>query len=293
MTVIDRFGVGRILLHILAMLGDRCVRFHVQGIQRELPSLASARALLVRGRGRMLGALAQCLAKPLERCIAGSMADPRAFAALLHRGDVLLVHGNTRAAAIIKRVTRSSWSHVSMYVGPLDDGPDPLCVVEADIVEGVRPIRLSQIKARQLCILRPTALSDGDRSSVADWVVARIGSDYDLAHAARLLGRTLRPLLPLCFRSSPRPIAGSTTRFMCCSLLAHAFAWAGHPIVVEERSSGRTVAMGANLVPGDFERVPIFESIGPSTARVTNVYGPDEMATESGRLDDYFRNAPS
>lgn len=31
---------GRIVLHVLAMLGDRCVRFHLAGIRRELsPSI--------------------------------------------------------------------------------------------------------------------------------------------------------------------------------------------------------------------------------------------------------------
>ena len=39
MTVLSRFSVGRILLHLLAMLGDRCIRFHVAGIMRELPWL--------------------------------------------------------------------------------------------------------------------------------------------------------------------------------------------------------------------------------------------------------------
>jgi len=237
----------------------------MQGVQRELLLASWPRALLERGRGRLLTALAKYLAEPLERCVAGSSGDPCALVAALHRGDVLLVHGNTRAAALIKRVTRSSWSHVSMYVGPLDEGPDPQCVVEADIVEGVRSIRLSQIKARRLCILRPTALSESDRSRVADWVVAKIGSDYDLAHAARLLGRRLRPLLPLYFPAPQRPIPSSATRFMCCSLLAHAFAWAGYPIVVRESTSGRTVPTGVNLVPGDFERAQLFELVRPAT----------------------------
>jgi ABC-type multidrug transport system ATPase subunit len=31
-----RFRFGRVLLHLLAMLGDRCVRFHIAGITREL-----------------------------------------------------------------------------------------------------------------------------------------------------------------------------------------------------------------------------------------------------------------
>ena len=41
MTTLARFRVGRILLHLRAMLGDRCVRFHVAGIIRELPCLGS------------------------------------------------------------------------------------------------------------------------------------------------------------------------------------------------------------------------------------------------------------
>jgi hypothetical protein len=32
---------GRILLHMLAMLGSRCVRFHLAGIRRELPSCSA------------------------------------------------------------------------------------------------------------------------------------------------------------------------------------------------------------------------------------------------------------
>jgi hypothetical protein len=35
-AALARFSAGRILLHLLAMLGDRCVRFHVAGIIREL-----------------------------------------------------------------------------------------------------------------------------------------------------------------------------------------------------------------------------------------------------------------
>ena len=37
MTSLSRSSAGRMLLHLLAMAGDRCVRFHVAGIMRELP----------------------------------------------------------------------------------------------------------------------------------------------------------------------------------------------------------------------------------------------------------------
>ena len=44
MTTLARFSVGRILLHLLAMLWDRCVHFHFAGIMREIaPAAASCR----------------------------------------------------------------------------------------------------------------------------------------------------------------------------------------------------------------------------------------------------------
>jgi hypothetical protein len=36
MLTITRFRLGRVLLHLLAMLGDRYVHFHIAGIMREL-----------------------------------------------------------------------------------------------------------------------------------------------------------------------------------------------------------------------------------------------------------------
>lgn len=168
--------------------------------------------------------------------------------------------GDTRVAALVKRITRSSWSHVSMYVGPLEDGPDPRCVVEADIAGGVRSIRLSELNALHVRVLRPASVNDTDRCRIVDWVVSRIGSKYDLAHLVRLS-------IPIRLRSSPNATANSTTRFICCSLLAHAFALAGYPISpVQMRVSFPVAADSRNLTPGDFEHATIFEVIRPINA---------------------------
>ena len=220
MTILARLSVGRILLHLIAMLGDRSVRFHFEGIARELPWIASGLAMLTRAPSRPLAALTLYLAQPIKHSITDSSADLQSLAAVLKRGDVLLTHGNSRFAALIKCVTRSPWSHVSMYVGPLDDGPDPLCVVEADIAVGVRSIRLSELNALHVRVLRPVGLTDRDRCRLADWVVGRIGSEYDLAHAWGLLRNELRLWLPDRFGAAPRKIACSATGFICCSLLA-------------------------------------------------------------------------
>ena len=263
MTILARFSVGRILLHLLAMLGDHSVRFHFEGIARELPWIASGLAMLARAPGRLLAALTLYLAQPIKHSITDPSADPQSLAGVLKRGDVLLTHGNSRVAALIKCITRSPWSHVSMYVGPLDDGSDPLCVVEADIAAGVRSIRLSELNALHVRVLRPVGITDGDRGRLADWVVGQIGREYDLAHAWGLLRNELRLRLPDRFGAAPRKIACSATGFICCSLLAHAFAWIGCPILPDQmRASLSVTADPASLIPSDFERASIFEAVG-------------------------------
>jgi hypothetical protein len=261
MASLAQFCVGRILLHLLAMLGDGCVRFHVAGIMRELPWVAAAPALLARMRSRLIGALVLYLTRPVKHSSPATIADAQSLAAILDRGDVLLSDGNTRVAALVRLVTQSSWSHVAMYVGPLEEGPDPRCIVEADMAAGVRSIRLSELNALHVRVLRPIGLNDMDRCQLADSVVSRIGSEYDLAHAW-VLGRKLLPL-PTRSRSSPNTLENGATRFICCSLLAHAFALVGHPILpVQMRVSSTATVDHRNLTPGDFERASVFEVVG-------------------------------
>src|SRR2546428_12132568 len=121
-------------------------------------------------RARLFAALAVFLTQPVRRYSPAPTTDPESLSAVLRNGDVLLTEGNTRIAALVKRVTRSTWSHVSMYVGPLENGPDPLCIVEADVAAGVRPVRLSELKGLHVWGLRPTGLNGKDRSRLAERV---------------------------------------------------------------------------------------------------------------------------
>jgi len=265
MTILARFSAGRILLHLLAMLGDRCVRFHLEGIVRELPPIAASLRLLGVLRSQFVAALTLYLAQPIKHSTANRDSDPQSLAAMLHRGDVLLIQGNSRFAAVIKCLTRSPWTHVAMYVGPLDDGPNPICVVEADIAAGVRSIRLSELGALQVRVLRPIGLTDTDRARLADWVVGQIGSEYDFAHAWGLLQTYMRLLLPNRLRSAPGTIASSAKRFICCSLLEHAFAWVGHPVVPDQARLSLTLTPDTtHLIPSDFERASLFEVVESS-----------------------------
>jgi hypothetical protein len=156
-----------------------------------------------------------------------------------------------------------------MYVGPLEEGPDPRCIVEADIAAGVRSIRLSELTGLNVRVLRPVALNDTDRGRLAEWVVSRIGGEYDLKHAWALARSFLRlpPKSDLAPASSG--FAGSATRFICSSLLANAFALVGYPILpVRKAVIAVSAADQRNIIPGDFETAPVFEVVIPQRLQV-------------------------
>ena len=264
MLTLARFSAGRILLHLLAVAGDGEFRFHFAGILRELRFVDAVSTLLMRARTRFVDALVLYLSQPIKNSVP-VLTDGQSMPTGLNRGDVLLSRGNTPLAALIRRMTGSPWSHVSMYVGPLDDDPDPVCIVEADIAAGVRSIRFSELNALEVRVLRPVRLSETARGQLADWVVSRIGAGYDLTHAWSLGRKLLRKWLPVPSGPLPATTARSATQFICCSLLAHAFAFVGYPIV----SPNLTVTMDhSSLTPGDFERAPLFEVVGTAATSV-------------------------
>ena len=92
MTILARVSVGRILLHLLAMLGDRCVCFHVAAIVRELPWVATTLTLLTRMRIGLVGTLVRYLAEPIKPHSSATTVDPQSLAAMLDRGDILRLH---------------------------------------------------------------------------------------------------------------------------------------------------------------------------------------------------------
>jgi hypothetical protein len=78
-------------------------------------------SLLSPNRTRLIGALARYLAEPVSRPAASG--DVPALSALLRPGDVLLTDGNSRAAALVRRLTRSPWAHLARQ--PARRGDDP------------------------------------------------------------------------------------------------------------------------------------------------------------------------
>jgi hypothetical protein len=71
---------------------------------------------LARVRARLIDALALYLAQPVRRTHGVAVQNTQPLSAVLRHGDVLLTNGNTRAAAIVRRLTGSTWAHVAMYI---------------------------------------------------------------------------------------------------------------------------------------------------------------------------------
>jgi Permuted papain-like amidase enzyme, YaeF/YiiX, C92 family len=203
----------------------------------------STGSLIARLGARLIGALARYLAQPVSRPAASS--DVLALSPRLRLGDVLLTEGSTRAAALARRLTRSPWAHVSIYVRPLEPGDDSPCIVEADIGAGVRAVPLSEFNGLRARIVRPLGLNETDRQRLADWLVSHIGAPYDLALAWALTRRCLK--LP-----AQREMVQDAKRFICSSLLVQAFLFVGHPVAAGETRY---------LVPRDFERAAGFEVV--------------------------------
>jgi hypothetical protein len=207
-------------------------------------------------------ALARCLSLRVRRNAPSTPADAQTLSPILRRGDVLLTDGITLLAALVRRLTGSTWSHVSMYVGPLEDGPNPCCVVEADVSAGVRAVPLTEFQGMRVRVLRPIHLEDADRSLLADWVVSRIGDGYDMA-CAWGLGRQLLGLPSGSRPRAPRSGKGEARRrFICSSLLAQAFLLIGYPILpVKIGGPESRPADHRYVTPRDFERAPLFKVV--------------------------------
>jgi hypothetical protein len=229
--------------------------------------------------GRAVG---RYLSQPVSNYRPLTTCEPDILAATLRPGDVLLVDGNTRVSAAIKYLTQSTWSHAALYIGPRSNpsGSDRLepLLVEADMVEGVRAVPLSQYAPFHTRICRPAALTAADARRVVAYAISRLGHTYDLKNMVDL-ARYLLPLPPLPSRWRRCMLAlgsGDPTKAICSSLIAQAFQSVGYPILpAMVRRDGDPSADDHNreiltirhyslYTPRDFDISPYFDVVKPS-----------------------------
>ncbi len=226
--------------------------------------------------------LARYLSEPRDEISLGT-TKPGRLTASLQKCDVLLVEGSSRISSAIKYLTQSSWSHAAIFAGDAiktSSGHDEKRVlVEADLVEGVRAIPLSDYESMHTRICRPIGLSEEEIDSVLQHVISRIGHTYDLKNIADL-ARYFITTPPVPGNWKRRMIAfgsGDPTRAICSSLIAEAFQSIKYPILPEIELQQNTSRQGkyyqreimhirhhSLFAPRDFDVSPYFEIIKPS-----------------------------
>ncbi len=238
---------------------------------------------------RMLNAIGHRMADVLTKQATGyepyTPSDYDTLWATLKPGDILLVEGNQFISSTIKYLTNSTWSHAALYVGhalpkPPGSGERPR-LVESNLGEGCVAVPLSRYSSYNTRICRAVGLKDEDRAKVAEFMIGKIGIQYDLKNILDLLRYFFPVPIPSRFRR--RLIAlgsGDPTRAICSSLIAQAFQSVGYPILPEiTRAPGRAHARSrysrreimhirhhSLFAPRDFDLSPYFEIIKPTIA---------------------------
>jgi len=211
-------------------------------------------------------------------------SDQKTLCAILEPGDVLLIEGNQHVSAAIKYLTQSTWSHAALYVGDAlatskqDD--DPPRLIEVTVGKGCAGVPLSRYERFNTRICRPVGLTAKDRKQVVDFMVGKIGLEYDLKNIFDLL-RYFFPTPPVPVRWRRRMLSlgsSSPTKAICSSLIAQAFQSVKYPILPEVTSaSSNTPAVSSYskneilhirhhslFVPRDFDLSPYFRVIKPT-----------------------------
>mgnify|MGYP006285982167 CR=1 FL=1 len=134
--------------------------------------------------------LARYLAKPRDVDVHPATSPGELVAAALQPGDVLLVEGTSRFSAAIKYLTQSTWSHAALYVGDVIDPPgfvgERRLLIEADVNEGVRAVPFSEYAGYHTRICRAVGLTDADMGRVCDYMISRLGYQYDIRNIVDL-----------------------------------------------------------------------------------------------------------
>ena len=183
--------------------------------------------------------LARYLAKSSKRDVRVATCKPDQLAATLRKGDVLLVDGSSRISTAIKYLTQSTWSHAALCVtdrsGSAISGETGGELVEADIVDGVRQVSLSEYWHLHTRICRPVGMRHQEIDDVVGYAVSRIGYQYDLKNIidlARYLIQT--PPIPIRWRRRLLALGrGDPTKAICSYLIAQAFQSNRYPILPE------------------------------------------------------------
>ena len=126
------------------------------------------------------GALARWLSRRRHAHGVSLPTDPAHLAACLKPGEVLLVEGESRFSIGTKYLMQSTWSHAALYVGAALGDLLKRCVVEADVIEGIRAVGLDEFACLHVRVCWPVGLGPDAIRAVIGHAAQRLGQRYDL-----------------------------------------------------------------------------------------------------------------
>lgn len=199
--------------------------------------------------------LTDLLTQPLSFYERRGWNDLDALRRNLRKGDVLLVEGDTRIAAVIKYLTQSSWSHSALYIGDellrrpgaaaeralAEFGDQAKYLLVEALPEGVVAAPLAKYVDMNLRVCRPFRLKPEHLQRILDDGIAAIGWRYDLQNLLDL-ARYFLPvsLVPARLRRDALHFGSRLpTEVICSSLIGQLFGKVGYPITPIESPSPR------------------------------------------------------
>ncbi|MBW2495462.1 MAG: lipo-like protein [Deltaproteobacteria bacterium] len=187
------------------------------------------------------------MSEPLGHYDLRAPNDLERLKATIRKGDVLLVEGDQRVSAVIKYLTRSSWSHAVLYIGDEllrrgDDlkrcaretfGDDAGHLIVEALFDGVVASPLSKYIDFNVRLCRPHRLRSDHLKIILDDAVAAIGWRYDLRNILDLAVHLIYvSLLPGRHREKVlRFGSGASSQVICTSLLGQLFRKVGFPVL--------------------------------------------------------------
>ena len=137
---------------------------------------------------RVLDRIGHGMADVLTKTVSGyepyTPSDYDTLWATLKPADVLLVEGNQFISSTIKYLTNSTWSHAALYVGHLlprpANGAERPRLIKSNLGEGCIAVPLSRYSTFNTRICRPVGLNDEDRLKVCEFMIGKLGTQYDL-----------------------------------------------------------------------------------------------------------------
>ena len=199
-------------------------------------------------------------------------------------GDIILSEGNTRSALLIKKMTQSPWTHVSLYLGRLHDiesecmrnkiieaynpAPNEQLIFESFFGRGNYIDNIQILKTKHIRLCRPYQISHSDIQHVLNYAINHLGADYNLRHLLDL-GRFVfaAKYIPRKWNSTLFEKDDSSAREEICSgIIAKAFMSVHYPILPSFQSTNlkhqEFIHRNPKLfIPADFDYSPYFKII--------------------------------